>query len=193
MIRYKLLNVCLDATLFPEGIEVMNTTYSYLDVRWRDTRPKFFFYGRLRGYLVTLENMDDSSEEKTLVFTSCHSEGINITNLKENTTYCVYTAAFTQHGKGNSTSCMLAVTGEKRRFGIWFGLPEVVSFKLWNIINYKDVLAMKRTANYKKTSPRNLRSKSTNRLNPRWKTVGLYLKINTNWKYDWLCNFNQHS
>lgn len=171
----------------------MNTTYSYLDVRWRDTRPKFFFYGRLRGYLVTLENMDDPSEEKTLVFTSCHSEGINITNLKENTTYCVYIAAFTQHGKGNSTSCMLAVTGEKRRFGIWFGLPEVVSFKLWNIINYKDVLAMKRTANYKKTSPRNLRSKSTNRLNPRWKTVSLYLKINTNWKYDWLCNFNQDS
>ena len=45
---------------------------------------------------------------------------------------------------------------------------------------------MKRTAkppfspNYKKTSLRNLRRKSTNRLNPRCKTVGLYLKGNTN-------------
>ena len=96
----------------------MNTTYNYLDVRWRDTRPNVSFYGGLQGYLVTLENMDDTNEEKTLVFTSCHSEGINITNLKENTTYCVYLSAFTEHEKGNSTSCMLAVTREKRRFGI---------------------------------------------------------------------------
>ena len=118
MICYKSLNVCLDATPFPEGIEVMNTTYNYLDVRWRNsTRPKFFFYGRLQGYLVTLENMDDPSENKTLIFTSCHSQGINITNLKENTTYCVYIAAFTERGKGNSTSCMMVVTGEKRKFG----------------------------------------------------------------------------
>lgn len=62
--------------------------------------------------------MDNSSEEETLIFTSCHSGGINITNLEENTTYCVYVAAFTEYGKGNSTSCMMAVTGEKRRFGI---------------------------------------------------------------------------
>lgn len=107
-------NVCLDATLFPEALEVMNTTYNYLDVRWKDTRPSIFFYGRLQGYLVTLENMDDRSGDDTLIFTSCHTQGINITNLEENTTYCVYVAAFTEYGKGNSTSCMMVATGEKR-------------------------------------------------------------------------------
>lgn len=168
VIHYKWLNICLDATLFPEGIEVMNTTYNYLDVRWRDTRPNFFLYGRLQGYLVTLENMDDPSEEETLIFTSCHSEGINITNLKENTTYCVYIAAFTEHGKGNSTSCMMAVTGEKRRFGIWFGLHVVFSFKLWIFTNKEDVLTVKRTSpsppNYKKIRRTNLRSKKSSLL-----------------------------
>ena len=116
MIRFKWLNVSPDATLFPEGTEVINTSYNYLDVRWRNSN--FSFNGRLQGYLVTLENMDDPSENETLIFTRCDSQGINITNLKENTTYCVYIAAFTEHGKENSTSCMKAATGEKRRFGI---------------------------------------------------------------------------
>lgn len=101
----------------------MNTTYNYVDVRWKDTRPSIFFYGRLQGYLVTLQNMDNRSGEDTLIFTSCHSQGINITNLEENTTYCVYVAAFTEYGKGNSTSCMMVATGEKRT-------------QVWNFIQF---------------------------------------------------------
>ena len=124
----------LGATLFPEDIKVINTSYNYVDIRWKNTRPHYFFYGSLRGYIVTLEKMGDSSENGTSIFTNCHSEGINITNLEEHTTYCVYVAAFTQYGKGNSTSCMVAVTGERGRFEIWFSLEPRCPV-IWKPIN----------------------------------------------------------
>lgn len=95
---------------------MINTTYNYVDVRWKDTLPNYFFYGAHKGYMVVLEKLGDSSDDGTLIFTSCHTEGINITNLEEYTTYCVYVAAITEYGKGNSTPCIVVETGEKRKF-----------------------------------------------------------------------------
>lgn len=99
----------------PEGARVINTTYNYVDVRWNTIPTSNFTNGTVKGYIVALQKVGGSEEDETLLVTSCHSDGINVTNLEENTKYCVQVAAFTEYGKGNSTPCMSAVTGERAR------------------------------------------------------------------------------
>ena len=96
---------------------MINTSYNYVDVRWNNIPPCNFSYGVLKGYIVTLQKIGGSSDDETLIATSCHSDGINITNLEEDTKYCVYVAGFTEYGTGNSTPCMVAVTGERGKIG----------------------------------------------------------------------------
>lgn len=92
---------------------MINTTYNYVDVRWNTIPTSNFTNGTVKGYIVALQKVGGSEEDETLLVTSCHSDGINVTNLEENTKYCVQVAAFTEYGKGNSTLCMSTVTGER--------------------------------------------------------------------------------
>ena len=64
-------------------------------------------------YIVKIETLGDPNIEGRLIYSSCHSEGINITDLEEYTKYCVYVTTFNEYGKANSSSCIVAVTGEK--------------------------------------------------------------------------------
>ena len=95
----------------PEYLQVFNTSHNYLKIQWR--RPRSSFDGPMSGYRVRLETLRSPSGEGRLIYSSCHSQGINITDLEEYTMYCVYVTTFNEHGNGNRSSCIVAVTGEK--------------------------------------------------------------------------------
>lgn len=100
-----------------------------MDVRWNTIPTSNFTNGTVKGYIVALQKVGGSEEDETLLVTSCHSDGINVTNLEENTKYCVQVAAFTEYGKGNSTPCMSAVTGERGIFWCmqWYSTDKFLS------------------------------------------------------------------
>ena len=66
----------------------------------------------MSGYIVKLEKIGDPGEVGRWIYTSCHPEGINVTDLEENSKYCVYVTTFNKYGNGNRSSCFVAVTGE---------------------------------------------------------------------------------
>ena len=95
----------------PEYLQVFNTSFTYINIQW--TPPRCFFDSPKSGYIVKIETLGDPNIEVRLIYSSCHSEGINITDLEEYTKYCVYVTTFNEYGKANSSSCIVAVTGEK--------------------------------------------------------------------------------
>jgi len=97
----------------PEYLQVFNTSFTYINIQW--TPPRYFFDSPKSGYIVKIETLGDPNIEVRLIYSSCHSEGINITDLEEYTKYCVYVTTFNEYGKANSSSCIVAVTGEKAR------------------------------------------------------------------------------
>lgn len=95
----------------PEYLQVLNTSYNYVIIHWKP--PPILFSQPMSGYIVRVEKFENPTNPRRMMFSSCQSKGINVTGLEENSTYCVYVTTFNRHGKGSTSSCFVAVTGER--------------------------------------------------------------------------------
>ena len=100
----------------PQYLEAFNTSYNYIRIKWEP--PLEFFDGPMSGYIVKVTNFGDPGAVVRLVYSSCQTGGIDITDLEEKVAYCVYVTTFNEYGKSNSSSCLPVFTGEKGSF-LW--------------------------------------------------------------------------
>ena len=100
----------------PQYLEAFNTSYNYIRIKWEP--PLEFFDGLMSGYIVKVTNFGDPGVVVRLVYSSCQTGGIDITDLEEKVAYCVYVTTFNEYGKSNSSSCLPVFTGEKGSF-LW--------------------------------------------------------------------------
>ena len=98
----------------PQYLQVFNTSYNYINIQWKP--PFLLFDGLMSGFIVRVTKFGDTRTVARLIYSSCHAEEMNIKDLEENTMYCVYVTTFNKYGKGNSSSCIVAVTGERGMF-----------------------------------------------------------------------------
>ena len=100
----------------PQYLEAFNTSYNYIRIKWQP--PLDFFDGPKSGYNVKVTIFGDPHAVVRLVYSSCHTRGIDIIikDLEEKVAYCVYVTTFNEYGKSNSSSCLPVFTGEKGLF-----------------------------------------------------------------------------
>ena len=65
----------------PQYLDVFNTSYNNIRIKWEP--PLEFFDGPMSGYIVKVTNFGDPGAVVRLVYSSCQTGGIDITDADD--------------------------------------------------------------------------------------------------------------